>query len=282
MRNHALALAALSLASFGLAGASAAQPQPSAAAAPEPFVPRSGQPGKDVVWVPSPQALVDRMLDMAKVTREDYLVDLGSGDGRTVITAAKRGVRAHGIEYNPDMVSLSRRNAEAAAAGKLATFERADIFESDFSKATVVTLFLLPSLNLKLRPILLDMKPGTRIVSNTFDMDDWQADETINAGGDCMSWCRAHKWIVPAKVQGDWRLGDGTLKLTQTFQMLSGTLTQGGRDMPISDAKMDGSAIAFIAGGQRFSGSVAGARMSGTRPDGSKWTAVRQAARAAN
>jgi hypothetical protein len=282
MKTYALALAALSFAACGQPGSSAAQPQPAPAASPDTYVPSSGQPGKDVVWVPSPQALVDRMLDMAKVTRGDYLVDLGSGDGRTVITAAKRGVRAHGIEYNPDMVALSRRNAQAAAVGQLATFERADIFESDFSKATVVTLFLLPSLNLKLRPTLLHMKPGARIVSNTFDMDDWQPDESIDAGGECSSWCRAHKWIVPAKVEGDWRLGNGALKLTQSFQMLSGTLTQGGREMPLSDAKMDGSAITFTAGGQRFSGSVAGARMSGSRPDGSKWTAVRQGARAAN
>jgi hypothetical protein len=277
MRNYVVALAALSFASCSEpANSSAAQAEAPAVAKPNVYVPTSGQAGKDVVWVPTPQALVDRMLDMAKVSSADYLVDLGSGDGRTVITAAKRGVRAHGIEYNPDMVALSQRNAQAASAGPLATFERADIFQSDFSKATVVTLFLLPSLNLKLRPILLDMKPGTRIVSNTFDMEDWQPDETIDAGGDCVSWCRAFKWTVPAKAQGEWRLGDGELKLTQTFQMLSGTLTQGGRAMPISDAKLDGAAITFTAGGQRFSGAVDGGRMSGSQPDGSKWTATRQ------
>src|SRR5687767_9279616 len=127
----------------------------------KPFEPQVGQAGKDVVWVPTPQALVDKMLDMAKVTPQDYLIDLGSGDGRTVITAAKRGLRAHGIEYNPDMVALSKKAATAAGVADRATFAKADIFESDFSKAQVITMFLLPSLNLRLRPTLLAMKPGT-------------------------------------------------------------------------------------------------------------------------
>ena len=272
MRHPAFALAVLSLAAFSLPAAAAAQPAPAAGAAD--YVPRSGQPGKDVVWVPSPQALVDRMLDMAQVTTRDYLIDLGSGDGRTVITAAKRGVRAHGIEYNPDMVALSRRNALAAGVGRQATFAQGDIFESDFSRATVVTLFLLPALNLRLRPTLLDMKPGTRVVSNSFDMGDWRPDETIDAGGDCVSFCRAHKWIVPAKVQGDWRLGDGALSLKQDFQELSGTLTRGGQALPLTDARMDGAAIAFTAGGQRYTGTVANGRMSGARQDGTRWTAT--------
>src|SRR6186713_1995850 len=140
------------------------------------FQPSVGQPGKDVVWVPTPQAVVDKMLDMAKVTKDDFLMDLGSGDGRTVITAAKRGARAFGIEYNPDMVTLSQNNAKAAGVADRATFVKADLFETDFSKATVVTMFLLPSINMKLRPKILDMKPGTRIASNTFTMEDWQAD----------------------------------------------------------------------------------------------------------
>jgi hypothetical protein len=138
----------------------------------------------------------------------------------------------------------------------------------------VVTLFLLPSLNLKLRPTLLDMKPGTRIVSNSFDMGDWRPDETIEAGGDCTNWCSASKWIVPAKVEGEWRFGDGELKLTQSFQMLSGTLNHAGADMPLTDARLDGSAITFTAGGQRFSGHVVDDRMSGRRQDGSTWTAT--------
>jgi hypothetical protein len=240
------------------------------------YEPKSGQEGKDVVWVPTPQALVDRMMKMAGVTKDDYLVDLGSGDGRTVITAAKLGVRAHGIEYNGDLVELSKRNAQAAGVADRATFERADIFESDFSKATVVTLFLLKALNAKLRPTLLDMKPGTRVVSNTFDMGDWTPDDKINAGGDCTSWCTAYKWVIPAKVGGDWRLGEGELKLKQTYQMLSGTITTNGKPLPISDARMDGTKITFTAGGQRYTGEVADGKMTGQTAGGQSWTAARK------
>ena len=165
----------------------------------KPFEPTVGQAGKDVVWVPTPQALVEKMLDLAKVTPQDFVMDLGSGDGRTVITAAKRGASAQGIEYNPDMVDLSKKNAEAAGVSDKATFTKADLFETDFSKAQVVTMFLLPSINMRLRPTILKMKPGTRIVSNTFTMEDWEPDETETIGGDCVSWCTAHLWIVPAQ-----------------------------------------------------------------------------------
>ena len=151
-----------------------------AATGQKPFEPQVGQAGKDVVWVPTPQALVDKMLDMAKVTKTDVVYDLGSGDGRTVITAAKRGATAMGIEYNPEMVDLSKKNAEAAGVTGRATFVKADLFETDLSKANVITMFLLPSINMKLRPKILDLKPGTRIVSNTFTMEDWQADETFD------------------------------------------------------------------------------------------------------
>ncbi len=241
------------------------------------YEPHSGQAGKDVVWVPTPQALVDRMMKMAGVTKDDYLVDLGSGDGRTVITAAKLGVRAHGIEYNGDLVELSKRNAQAAGVADRATFEQADIFESNFSDATVVTLFLLKALNLKLRPTLLDMKPGTRIVSNTFDMGDWTPDDKIDAGGDCTSWCTAFKWVVPAKVAGTWSLGEGELKLTQTYQMLSGTITTNGKSLPISEARMDGTKITFTAGGQRYTGEVADGKMNGQTTGGQSWSATRKA-----
>src|SRR5262250_3520007 len=132
------------------------------------FQPQVGQEGKDVIWVPTPQALVNKMLDMGKVTAKDYVIDLGSGDGRTVITAAKRGARAMGIEYNPDMVELAKRNAAKEGVSSRATFVKADLFETDVSKATVITLFLLPDINLRLRPRILDLKPGTRVVSNTF------------------------------------------------------------------------------------------------------------------
>lgn len=242
------------------------------------FEPQVGQQGKDVVWVPTHQTLVDHMLEMAAATPADYLIDLGSGDGRTVITAAKRGIRALGIEYNPDMVALSKQNAEKEGVGDRAQFIQADIFQSDFSQATVLTLFLLPDLNRRLRPTILEMKPGTRVVSNTFDMGDWTPDQTVSAtDGACTSYCRAHKWIVPAKVGGTWRLGDGELALTQTYQMLSGTLKAGGQDLPITDARMTGEAIAFTAGGRRYLGRIEGGRMEGRIQGGEEapWSATR-------
>jgi precorrin-6B methylase 2 len=182
-----------------------------------PFEPRVGQPGKDVVWVPTPQALVDRMLDIAKVTPTDFVMDLGSGDGRTVITAAKRGATAMGVEFNPDMVELSKRNAQKEGVANKATFVQGDLFKADLSKATVITMFLLPSINMQLRPSILNLKPGTRIVSNTFTMEDWQADQTESVTDNCSSWCTALLWIVPAKVQGTWKTPTGNLTLTQEF-----------------------------------------------------------------
>ncbi len=240
----------------------------------EKFEPQVGQAGKDVVWVPTPQALVDKMLDMAKVTSQDYLIDLGSGDGRTVITAAKRGLRAHGIEYNPDMVELAKRNAAAAGLSSKATFAKADLFESDFSKAQVITMFLLPSINLKLRPTLLNMRPGTRIVSNSFTMEDWQADQVETISGECTSWCTAHLWIVPAKVAGTWQMSQGTLTLNQTFQNVSGTL--GGT--PISDGKLRGDEITFKVGNATYTGRAQGNSLRGTVTGGSggSWTATQR------
>jgi SAM-dependent methyltransferase len=242
------------------------------------FQPQVGQRGKDVIWVPTPQALVDKMLDAAKVTANDYVVDLGSGDGRTVITAAKRGAKALGIEYNPDMVELSKRNAEKAGVTGKATFMKADIFETDFSQATVVTLFLLSGLNLKLRPTILSMKPGTRVVSNTFDMGDWRADEVLQAGGDCTSYCRAYLWIVPAKVDGAWKLGQSELKLEQKYQMFTGTLTTGNVVAPITDGKLNADQITFTAGGTPYTGWVKGSAMEGTSKSGgtdAKWQATK-------
>src|SRR5690606_9094222 len=154
-------------------------------AAAKQYTPSVGQQGKDVVWVPTSQALVDRMLEMAQLTAEDRLVDLGSGDGRLVITAAKRGAASRGIEFNPDLVAISKRAAQTEGVAQRATFEQADIFESDFSDASVVTLFLLPSLNLRLRPTLLDMKPGTRVVSNSFAMEAWEPDESVEVKENC-------------------------------------------------------------------------------------------------
>jgi phospholipid N-methyltransferase len=224
----------------------------------EPFKPEVGQPGKDVVWVPTPQALVDRMLDMAKVTAEDYVIDLGSGDGRTVITAAKRGAKAHGIEYNPDMVKLSERNAATEGVSARATFAKADIFESDFSQATVITMFLLPEINLRLRPKILNLKPGTRIVSNTFTMEDWMPDDTAVVAGDCVSWCTALFWMVPAKVEGTWQFPQGDLNLRQQFQMVSGTLRNAAGVTQISNGRLRGDQISFTAGDIEYTGRVSG------------------------
>lgn len=238
----------------------------------ESYAPESGQPGKDVVWVPTPDTLVERMLDMAKATPQDFLIDLGSGDGRTVIAAAQRGLKAHGIEYNPEMVALSQRRAQAAGVADRATFAKADIFESDFSKAQVITLFLLPELNERLRPQILELEPGTRIVSNSFRMGDWEPDRTDRVEG-CNQWCTAHLWLVPAKVEGSWRLGEQELKLAQKYQMLSGTLGT----TPIENGRLDGKQISFTAGGVAYTGTVTGTAMSGSATGGSmaNWTATK-------
>jgi hypothetical protein len=244
----------------------------------EPFKPEVGQPGKDVVWVPTPQVLVDKMLDMAKVTPKDFVMDLGSGDGRTVITAAKRGARAVGIEYNPNMVELSRANAAKEGVTDKATFMKADLFESDLSQATVITMFLLPEINLKLRPKILDLKPGTRIVSNSFTMEDWEPDQTETVSEGCTRWCTALFWFVPAKVQGTWRLPQGQLELTQTFQKFSGTLRVGATDTPISDGRLRGDQITFTAGGAEYGGRVNGNTIEGTvktASGSSAWKATR-------
>jgi precorrin-6B methylase 2 len=228
----------------------------------KPFEPQVGQAGKDVVWVPTPQAVVDTMLDMAKVTKNDFVMDLGSGDGRTVITAAKRGARAMGIEYNPDMVELSIGNAKEAGVTDRATFVKADLFETDLSKADVITMFLLPSINMKLRPKILDLEPGTRIVSNTFTMEDWQADETTTVTDGCSSsWCTALLWIVPAKVAGTWNTPNGALTLTQNFQMLSGTLGS-----QAVQGRLRGNEITLTAGNTKYTGTVDGGTIKFSSP----------------
>jgi SAM-dependent methyltransferase len=235
------------------------------------YTPSVGQEGKDVIWVPTPNELIQKMLDMAKLTPSDVHFDLGSGDGRTVIAAAKRGTKAVGIEYNADMVELSKRAAqkESAAVAARTEFIRGDIFETDFSKATVLTLYLLPSLNLKLRPTILNMKPGTRVVSHAFTMGEWEHDQTDTADGRS-----AYLWIVPAKVEGNWRIDDGgDLALKQNFQKLEGTA--GGK--AISNARLRGDAIAFSVDGRDYSGTVSSDRMEGSVKGSmsGKWTAAR-------
>lgn len=239
---------------------------------PDVYVPKEGQEGKDVVWIPTSQVVADQMLDLARLTPRDHLVDLGSGDGITVITAARRGATARGIEFNPDLVALARRNAEAQGVSDRAEFEQADIFESDFSEATVVTLFLLPSLNLQLRPTLLDMAPGTRIVSNTFDMGEWEPSETTEVTEDCTTYCEALLWIVPAKVAGTWELDGKTLHLVQDFQMIEGSLSDGAATLPLA-GRLEGTQIRFSIGSDLYVGEVSGDRMQGTIDGSRPWQA---------
>jgi SAM-dependent methyltransferase len=241
----------------------------------EEYKPKVGQEGKDVIWVPTPQALVEKMLDVAKVTPKDYVIDLGSGDGRTVISAAKRGARALGIEYNPDMVELSKRNAAKEGVNDRATFVNADLFESDLSQATVITMFLLADINLKLRPRILDLMPGTRIVSNNFTMGAWSADQIVTAEDDCVSYCVAYFWIVPAKVEGTWQLEQGELTLIQTFQMISGTLKSGSNAMQVINGRLEGNRITFTAGDGEYVGRVNGNVMEGIVSSGGNWKASR-------
>ncbi len=228
------------------------------------FVPEVGQQGKDVVWVPTPQELVNKMLEIAEVTADDYVIDLGSGDGRTVITAAKLGARATGIEYNPEMVALSKENARKEGVGEKAEFIQADLYETDLSKATVITMFLLPEINLKLRPRLLDLKPGTRIVSNTFKMAEWEADYEATTEENWSSWNTAFLWIVPAKVAGTWKLDKGELNLTQEFQFVRGTYNTGGKSYTITDGRPRGSSISFNINDEKYSGTVDDKIMKGT------------------
>jgi SAM-dependent methyltransferase len=271
---HRLSFAAVRVVTVLLAAATFACAAPATA---QEYTPTVGQEGKDVIWVPTPQALVQKMLDMAQVTSRDIVYDLGSGDGRTVIAAAKRGAEAYGVEFNPDMAKLSERNAAKEGVSARAKIINGDIFQTDFSRATVVTLYLLPSLNVKLRPTLLEMKPGTRVVSHAFSMDDWEPDRTETVEGRT-----AYLWIVPAPVKGTWRMpGGGELAFIQNYQMLAGTLRQDGRQSPVK-GRLSGDRITFATaeadGGLRFSGRVSGNAMQGTvkRPGGeAKWSATR-------
>jgi SAM-dependent methyltransferase len=245
------------------------------------YEPVPHQEGKDVVWVPTAQALADKMLDLAKVTSQDYVIDLGSGDGRIVITAAKLGARSLGIEYNPDMVELSKRNAVKEGVSDKTQFIQADLFESDFSQATVLTMFLLPEINLRLRPTILNLKPGTRIVSNSFNMSEWTPDNTVAVSAEegCdNNFCEAYFWIVPAKVEGKWKLPQCELWLNQSFQMISGTLKSISNEVAITNGRLSGDLISFTAGDDQYTGQVSGNTMQGTFKSGGstvKWNAIR-------
>lgn len=238
------------------------------------FVPEVGQQGKDVVWVPTPQELVNKMLQIGKVTPDDYVIDLGSGDGRTVISAAKIGAKAVGIEYNPDMVALSKENAKKEGVGDKTEFLQADLYETDLSKATVITMFLLPEINLKLRPRLLDLKPGTRIVSNTFTMGEWEADMEVTTEENWNSWNTAYLWIIPAKIDGKWKLGDGELELVQEYQFVRGTFKAGIRSQPVTDGRLEGNTFTFRINDDTYTGVVSGANIKGTasnKAEGKTW-----------
>jgi hypothetical protein len=202
--------------------------------------------------------MVEKLLDMAGVTPQDYVIDLGSGDGRTVIAAAKRGARAHGIEYDAGLVEVSRRAAAKNGVSDKASFAQGDVFASDFSRATVIVLFLTPEMNIRLRPKLLNLKPGTRIVANTFGIGDWNADETSIIAENCERWCTARLWVVPAKVAGNWKMVDGELMLKQNYQTFSGAL-KGVNGATISIAgRLRGENIFFSIGKTQFTGRVAG------------------------
>jgi hypothetical protein len=239
------------------------------------FTPHVGQSGKDVIWVPTPKSLVEKMLKMADVKPTDIVYDLGSGDGITVITAAKQfGVHATGIEYNPDMVELAKRNAQHEGVAGRTEFIRGDIFATDFSKATVLTMYLLPYLNLKLRPTILNMKPGTRIVSHAFTMDDWKPDQTDSTEGRT-----AYLWIVPAKVEGKWKIGSGEIELKQKFQAFEGTYRVNDTTWRLTNVNLRGDQISFTAGTATYTGQVTGPTMQGMmrhRPDtqATSWSGV--------
>jgi precorrin-6B methylase 2 len=240
------------------------------------YQPEINQPGKDVAWWPTPQVMVEKMLDMAKVTSEDLVIDLGSGDGRMVIAATKRGARALGIEYNPDLVALSKRNAARENVGKRAQFVQGDLFESNISRATVITMFLSETLNHKLRQRILNLKAGTRVLSYLFTMGEWTADETVTVQDDkeCSVNCTAFLWIVPAKVEGTWRLSEGELTITQRFQMFSGTFKSCSNTVAIKNGRLSGNLISFSIGDANYTGRVNGETMEGVYESGgmiTKW-----------
>lgn len=256
------------------------------------YIPEVGEYGKDVIWVPTPDELVTKMLEIADISADDFVIDLGSGDGRTVIAAAKLGARARGIEFNPALVELSKINAVKAGVSEKTEFIQADFFECDLSEATVITLFLLPNLNLRLRPRLLELKPGTRIVSNTFSMNDWEPDYEVKTEGDhtdenyadttadiWAGWHKALLWIVPAKVEGAWKFQEGTLMLRQEFQMLHGNYITGNKTTNITDGRINGYTVTFSIDGAKYTGRLNGDKtLEGTVTAGSvekEWAARR-------
>ncbi len=256
-----------------------------AAAQQKPYEPQVGQAGKDVIWVPTPDEVVDRMLRMAQTTPNDYVVDLGAGDGKIAIAAAKRfGARSLGVEYNPDMAKHAQGNVEKAGVTGRARIIQGDIFATNFSDATVITMYLLPGLNMKLRPTLLAMRPGTRVVSHSFTMEDWEADEISSMDGR-----RAYFWVVPANVHGGWTLESGgeknELVFEQKFQKIEGTVGLGHTQGGLRDPRLRGFVISFAwvdTNGvlRNYSGRVTAGKMEGSwRGDNGsegRWVAIKK------
>lgn len=257
--RHRIGTAAAVLALTAALGAQTAQ---------KPYEPIVGQGGKDAVWVPTGAAMVEKMLDHAKVTPQDFVIDLGSGDGRTIIAAARRGARGLGVEYNADLVEFSRRQAAAAGVADKASFAQGDMYAADISKATVLALFLLPSNIEKLVPKFLELPPGTRIVANTFWVPEWTPDDTQTLTEGCENWCTSRLFIVPAKVGGRWRVGDGVVELTQKFQMVEGTYTPAtGASAPVK-GRLLGNVITVSLGPTEYEGTVNGTTMEGAAKSG--------------
>ncbi|MBX3145430.1 MAG: class I SAM-dependent methyltransferase [Gemmatimonadales bacterium] len=237
-------------------------------------------PNLDVHFVPTPNQVVERMLDMAKVTKSDFVIDLGSGDGRIPIAAAKRhGARGMGVDLDPQRISEAQENLRTSGVGDRVTFHQQNLFETDLSKATVITMYLLPSLNIKLRPILLDLKPGTRLASHAFDMGDWRPDRH-----DIVDGRNAYLWIVPAKVGGKWNVTDGprtyTIELTQQYQIIEGTAKIGESNFRLQEAALRGDEIRFVIDGpdgrHSYVGRVSGDRIAAVQGAGGRpWRAER-------
>jgi hypothetical protein len=261
----------IALAAASLLAASATVAAKSRAECERDYKPQVGQAGKDVIWVPTPDELVHRMLTMAKVTPKDFVVDLGAGDGKIAIAAGKKfGATALGIEYNPDMAKLAQCLVQAEGVTDKVKIVQGDIFKEDFSKATVVTMYLLPELNLCVRHRILAMAPGTRVTSHAFTMGDWDADEAFE-----VEYRNAYLWIVPARVGGTWSFRNGSgsvdfgVSLTQSFQKLGGEATVGGRRQPLMGLALQGDRLRFAftdAKGavQHFNGTVRGTSITGS------------------
>lgn len=235
-----------------------------------------GQPGKDVVWIPSPNDMVEKMLDMARVTPSDFVIDLGSGDGRNVIAAAKRGARALGVEYDTGLVEVSKRNAAAAGVADRANFVQGDMYEADISRASVLILFLIPDNLRKLAPKFRTLPPGTRIVSNTYEIAGWYPESTDRTEP-CLTWCVASLYIVPPDVAGVWRLPDADLTLEQDLQLVFGDYSTAGLSARIESGRLHGNTIRFLVNGVEYEGRVNGDTMEGTAKGRAThtWKAVR-------